>query len=214
MAESPDGLTARPAFVIGPANYMGKWDDWLPTYNRLTVTARASMIHLHGQHEDGVYEHCPLCLAEVRAADRIDALSADVARLTAERDDRDRAGVALMGELRRTGYKLDEARARVAERDATIERLREAVEALLRVAPRHRTEYEHDRTVCPYCVPDALARAVLADTAPTPETHVDHKPGPCKSCGTSWADCPDNEDDDTEFAGCCYGCAHPYEGSR
>ena len=97
------------------------------------------------------------------AADRIDALSGDVARLTAERG-ADRRGIGkLIVRCVDTERERDEALALVAERDATIERLRDAL-AAIRSMPTTAgvadpaTQMQH------------IATAVLADTAPTPVT--------------------------------------------
>lgn len=48
---------------------LGDWDEWtkgaLTGYNALTVTARSTLSHLHGRHDDTEipYAHCVLCAA-------------------------------------------------------------------------------------------------------------------------------------------------------
>lgn len=48
---------------------LGDWNEWtkgaLTGYNALTVTARSTLSHLHGQHDDteNPYAHCVVCAA-------------------------------------------------------------------------------------------------------------------------------------------------------
>src|SRR5574343_356142 len=53
--------------IVERSARLGDWDEWTKTalggYNALTVTARAVLGHLHGQHDDSAlpYSHCLLC---------------------------------------------------------------------------------------------------------------------------------------------------------
>lgn len=120
---------------------------------------------------------CPLLDELAKRADRIDALSADVARLTADRDAWRGAHDRLIQSATEAVRERDEALARVAEHAATIERLRSALDCYgvclpscrqrkwLRDDPELRREF---RTM-PRC--GCGLSAVLTKTAPTPETH-------------------------------------------
>src|SRR5574343_857626 len=54
--------------IVERSARLGDWDEWTKTalggYNALTVTARAVLGHLHGQHDDSAlpYSHCLLCV--------------------------------------------------------------------------------------------------------------------------------------------------------
>jgi len=53
--------------IVERSARLGDWDEWTKTalggYNALTVTARAVLGHLHGQHDDSALpcSHCLLC---------------------------------------------------------------------------------------------------------------------------------------------------------